>query len=241
MAVLLADLAPRLDARRPRDDARVRGPAVELVALPHLERRVERHRPAGRVVVVGPRAAELVDHREVLLEVVGDAVGELHLVDRAVRAALAAGAVVGDDDDHRVLELFARLEVVEQPADVVVGVREEAGVDLGHAAEQPLLVVVQRIPRARVVELGERLALGARARLGRPDRVDRRQLGVLRDDPQLLLAGEDLLADRLVAHVEAALELVDPLLRRVMRRVAGARRVVQEERLLRRDRLGVPG
>ena len=105
VVVLVADLAASLRAGRPRDDARVARAAVELVALPHLERRVERHRPAVRVVVVRLRPAELVDHRQVLREVVGDAVGELHLVHRAVRAALAAGAVVGDDDDQRVLEL----------------------------------------------------------------------------------------------------------------------------------------
>ena len=164
---------------------------------------------------------------------------ELHLVDRAVRAALAAGAVVGDEDDERVLALAGLLEVVEQAPDLVVGVREEPGVDLGHAAEQPLLVVRERVPRPRDVEQRERLAVGPGARLGRADRVDRRQLGVGRDDAHLLLAGQRLLAHRLVAHVEAALELVDPLLRRVVRRVAGARRVVEEERLLRRDRLGV--
>ena len=114
--------------------------------------------------------------REVLGEIVGHAVGELHLVDRAVRAALAAGAVVGDDDDHRVLELLVRLEVVEQPPDVVVGVSEEARVHLRHAREEPLLLVVQRVPRPRDVELGNGLPSGPGARLGRADRVERRQL-----------------------------------------------------------------
>ena len=50
---------------------------------------------------------------------------------------------------------------------------------------------------------------------------------------------EDELAVGLVAHVELALVLVDPLLRGVVRSVAGARAVVQEERLVRGDRLGV--
>ena len=94
------------------------------------------------------------------------------------------------------------------------------------------------VPRAGDVEHRERLSVRPRARLV-TDRVDRRQLGVGGHDAELLLVGERLLADRLVAHVEPALELVDPLLRRVMRRVAGAGRVVEEERLLRRDRLGV--
>ena len=53
----------------------------------------------------------------------GMPLANLLLVDRPVRAALAAGAVVGDQDDHRVLALAGLLEVVEQPPDLVVGVR----------------------------------------------------------------------------------------------------------------------
>jgi hypothetical protein len=75
--------------------------------------------------------------------------------------------------------------------------------------------------------------------LGRADRVDRRKAGVLRDDAELLLAREGAFPHGLVAQVEAALVLVDPLLGHVMGRVARAGRVVQEERLLGRDRLRV--
>ena len=59
------------------------------------------------------------------------------------------------------------------------------------------------------------------------------------DQSQLLLTGQGLLPDGLIALVEASLELFDPLLWRVVWGVAGAGRVVEEERLLRRDRLGV--
>ncbi len=52
-------------------------------------------------------------------------------------SALAAGAVVRDQHDHRVLELFGLLQIAQQPADLGVGVGQEPGVDLGHAAEQP--------------------------------------------------------------------------------------------------------
>src|SRR6185437_13415336 len=54
VAVLVAYLAAPLDSFGPGDDegvgdaALIRGPA-----LPHLVRRIERHRPAERVVVVG--------------------------------------------------------------------------------------------------------------------------------------------------------------------------------------------
>src|SRR2546422_5973965 len=109
------------------------GPAVELVALPHLERRVEGHRPSVRIVVVRLRASEVFELRDVLGEVVGDPVRELHLVDGAGRSALPARAVVRDEYDERALELSAPLQVVEQPPDLVVGVREEARIDLYHA------------------------------------------------------------------------------------------------------------
>ena len=236
MVVLLADLALRLHPFRPRDDARVGRAAVELVALPHLERRVERHRPAVGVVVVGLGAAELVEQREVLLHRVRDAVGDVVLVHRPVRAALSARAVVGDQQDQRVLALLGLLQIVQQPPDLVIGVRHEPGINLRHPAEQPLLVGRQRVPRPGHVQRRERLPVRS-GLVG--DRVDRRELGIGRDDPQLLLAGERLLADRLVAHVELALELRDPLLRHLVRRMAGAGRVVEEERLLRRDHLGV--
>ena len=227
------------EARGPRDDARVRRAAVELVALPHLERGVERHRPAVGVVVVGLDAAEVVEHREVLVDVVGDPVEDLVLVDRSVGPALAAGAVVGDHDDHRVLALAGVLEVVEQAPDLLVGVAHEPCVHLGHPAEQPLLLGRQGVPRAREVERREGLAVGPGPLARHADRVQRRQLGVGRDDAQLLLTGERLLAHRLVAHVELALEALDPFLRGVVRGMARAGRVIEEERLLGGDRLGV--
>ena len=237
--VLVPDLTVARLGRGPGDDARVGGAAVELVPLPHLERGVERHRPAVRVMVVGLRPAQLVDHREVRLDIVGDAVGEQHLVDRPVGAALAAGPVVRHHDDHRVLQVPELFQVVEQPADVMVGVRQEPRVHLSHPREEPLLVGGQRIPRPGDVQRRERLALGSLAGLGRADRVDRGQFGVGRDDAHLLLPGQRLLPHRLVPDVEPALELGDPLLRSVVRRMRGTRRVVQEERLVRCNRLRV--
>ena len=57
---------------------------------------------------------------------------------RSVDRALGGGAVVADDVvDERVLEDAEILERVDQPADVVVGVLEEAGVDLHLARRAP--------------------------------------------------------------------------------------------------------
>ena len=55
-----------------------------------------------------------------------------------------------------------------------------------------------------------------------------------RHHAQFLLIGEDLVAHRVPAHVELALELVDPFLRRLVRGVRAAGDVVDEERLVRR-------
>ena len=95
--------ALRLDALRPVDDERVADAAAVGLALPAPEGRVAGVGPAPRVVVEVLRPAEVVDRRQVLLERVRHVVEELVLVDRAVRPALGAGAVVGDEHDQRVL------------------------------------------------------------------------------------------------------------------------------------------
>ena len=65
----------------------------------------------------------------------------------------------------------------------------------------------------------------------------RREHGIGGDDAQLLLSLEGDLALLVPAVGELALVLVDPLLRHVMRRVRGARREVDEERLVGHQRL----
>ena len=105
-----------------------------------------------------------------------------------------------------------------EPADVVVGVLHEAGVDLHLAGEDRLEVVGHVVPRRDLV--------GAR-----------RELGVRGDHPELLLARERLLAQRVPAGVEAALVLGRPLRRDVVGRVRRAGCVVDEERLVGHQRL----
>ena len=118
----------------------------------------------------------------------------------------------------------------------MVGVGQEARVHLGHPPEQPLLVTGQGIPGPNGVGLGPAFpAIACRVDVG----VDRRQLGLAGDNPHPLLALEHQLPVRLVAHVELAPVLVDPLLRGVVRGMARARAEVEEERFVRGDRLGV--
>ena len=148
---LVADLALGLDPVRPVHDRAVARPApVRGDLLRPLVRRVHRVGPADGVVVVGPRRAEVVDSRGHELDRLeaGCAVQDHELVEAAVRRALGGCAVVADDHvDERVVEHLEVGERVDEPADVVVGVLEEAGVDLHLAREDRLAVARASRPR----------------------------------------------------------------------------------------------
>ena len=207
---------------RPGDDHRIARPAeMARHLLAPLKRRVTGVRPRGGDMRSGVLPADrldpavlLIDQLELLLGIEHDAVEERHLVKRAGDRALHARAVITPDvEDQRVLEIAHLLDRVQQPADVPVGVLLIAGIDLHLAGVQLLLGVAQRVPRGEQVR-----PLG--------------QLSVLRDDPELLLALERLLAVRVPALIERALVAVRPLLRHVVRRMRAAGRVVHEPRLL---------
>ena len=219
---LTAQVAAGLDLPGPGDDHRVTRPAqVARHLLAPLERRIAGVGPRRGVVRGGVEAAqrldaaELLDDLQLLVGLEHDAVEEGRLVEGAREGALHARAVVAPDvDDQRVVEVAHLLDLVEQPSDVPVGVLGEAREHLHLAGVELLLGVTERVPG--------RIQLGAL-----------RQLRVLRDDAELLLALEGLLAVRVPAAVELALVLVGPFLRDVVRRVAAAGRVVHEPRLLR--------
>ena len=167
-------------------------------------------------------AAVLLDQLELLVGVEYEAVEEGELVERPGDGAFHAGAVVTPDvEDERVVQVAHLLDGVEQPPDVPVGVLRVPGEHLGLAGVELLLVVRERVPRGEDVR-----ALG--------------ELGVSGDDPELLLAGERLLAQPIPALVELALVLVGPFLADVVRCVAATGRVVHHPRLggvLRADRV----
>jgi len=158
-------------------------------------------------MVVGPGPAELVDHRQVRLDIVRDAVGEQHLVDRPVRAALTAGAVSDTRITSGVFALPGLLQVVKQPADVMVGVSQEPSVHLGHPREQPLLLADSE-SHGRVTSSG-----GNGWPLG-PLRVSGVPIGLTGGSsvsagtmPICFCRARVLLSHRLVPHVEAPLNL----------------------------------
>ena len=114
------------DAGGPVDDQRIGDPTLVHLALPAAERRVAGHGPSPWVVVVTVRAADLVDPLQRLVHLTWRDVPEAQVVDRARRTALRAGAVVGENEHDRVLQIADVVEVRQQPTDVVVGVGQEA-------------------------------------------------------------------------------------------------------------------
>ena len=218
--VLGADLAPGRDPPRPGDDERVAGAAPVGLPLPPAERRVPGPRPAPRVVVEVPGAADLVDQLKAFLQRLLGVVEELRLIRGPGGAALGTGAVVGDDHDQGVVQLPEQAQELHQPPDLVIGVGQETGEDLHHPAVQ---AAGRRGQRRPVGHVG----------------IVTRQLGVRGSDAEFLLPGEHLLPVRVPALVELARVAVRPFLRHVVRRVRGAEAQMQVERLGRVDLLDV--
>ena len=219
---LVAGLALVRQAVGPVHDRAVAGAApVRGHLLGPLVRRAQRVRPADRVVVVGLRGAEVVDLGQQELGGLDarHAVERGHLVEAAVERALGRGAVVADDVvDQRVVEDAEVVDRVDDPADLVVGLLEEAGVDL-HLSGQHRLEVVRHVVPAGI----------SSCRL-----VSSASFGTT---PSFFCWLERLLPQRIPAVVELALVLVRPLLGHVVRGVGGAGREVHEERLVGHQRL----
>ena len=160
--------------------------------------------------------AEPFERLELLLDRVGNLVLGEQLADGAVLALGARAVVAPDVEDDGVVAKAERVELVDDPADLGVGVLDEAGEDLHQPPLEGPLGLGDAVPGGH--------GLGAR-----------RELGVGGDPAELLLALEDALAHRVPAVVELALVLVGPLLGDVVRPVAGAGRPVHEEGLVGRE------
>ena len=143
---LVADRPGVVDPLRPVHDAGHVAPALVGVRLVPLEGRVAGLGPAPRVVGVAVRSADVVEAVDGLLGGLEHEVEELHLVEDTERAALAAGAVVGEEDDDGVVEQVHPLQPVEEAAELVVGVLEEGGEGLLEAGGEPTVRVGHVVP-----------------------------------------------------------------------------------------------
>ena len=219
---LRPDLALALDAVRPVHDRPVaRAAPVRRDLLGPLVRRAQRVRPADGVVVVRLGRAEIVDlaQQEFRRLDARHAVQRRHLIEAAVERAFGRRTVVADDEvDERVVEDLEIFERVDQPADMVVGLFQEAGVDL-------------HLPREHRLQFGWHVIPGGNFL------VACGQHGILRNDTELLLPRNGFLAQLVPAAIELTLVLVRPFLGDMVRRVRRARREVHEERLVGHQRL----
>ena len=217
-----ADLSPLAEAARPVHDRSVAGAAPMRGDLLHpLIRRVHGVRPANREVVQRLRGAELVDSLGHELRRLDRRrpVERDHPVKRAIRPALARPTVIARDvDDQRVVEDPETLERVDHPPDLIVGVLHVAGVDFHLPREHRLQFLRHVLPRLDLL------------------RSDG-QLSIRGDHAHLLLAGEDLLAQRVPALIELPPVLVRPFLVHGVRCVRATRGEVHKERLVRHQRL----
>ena len=219
---LAADAAHVVDMAGPGHGHALGRPAEVRRHLLHpLERRVHRPRPRRgkmreRLVRAPERVPEVLSlHRH------RDTIEGRELVRRAVDHAFGARAVVAADvDDQGVVELAEVFDGLDDPTDLIVGVSEVSAIDIGLLDEELLLQQTEGIPLRQFF---------------RP----RRQLGVFGHDAQALLVGEDRLAHLVPSIIEQVhvADLLDPLRRRMMRRMGCAGHVIDKERLVRRDLL----
>ncbi len=145
------ELRPHLPAGhvtgRPAQHERHPDPALVGVLLVAAERGVADLRPAQRVVALRPRAADLVDPVQAVLEVLRHPVLEGGGVERAERRALGARPVVRHDHEDRVVEAADPLQEVDQAPELGVGVVDHRRVRLLHAGEQAPLLRRHVVPR----------------------------------------------------------------------------------------------
>ena len=214
---LRANLAPGFDTLGPVDNSAVARPApMGRDLLGPLVGGVHGVRPAHGVVVIGFRPAEFVDP---LCEVLGclealQLVEVAHLVEGPVDPTLGRGAVITDNVvNEGVVEDVQLLQEGHDPANMVIGVFQEARIHLHLPAQRGLEGFGHLIPG--------RYILGTR-----------RKLAIRRDDPELLLPGKRFLPLFVPALIELALVFVSPFFRNVVGRMRGPRCEVDEERLV---------
>ncbi len=175
------------------------------VLLVAAQRRVRRHRPAVGKVAVRVRPADVVDPAQLFRDRFGTEIIRPHRVDEAQRPALLACAIIGQNQDQRVVANAGRVEKRDQPRQMLIGMVEHAGESRLQPREDALFVDGVLIPCLHAV-----IACG--------------QPGFRRHDPHRLLPRHPLLALDVPAMGEHRVIALDDVHRRLVRRVAGAER-----------------
>ena len=220
VAELAADAARTMQVTGPVQQQRVAHATAVGVLLVPLERAVADLRPAPGNVAVAVRPADVVQPLHCRIHILAHAVEVTHLIQDAGRATLLAGAVVRQQNKQRVVPCPQAFDVVDQPSNLGIGVFQHGGIGFLQPCGKPLLVARQ---------------FGPRAHTG----ITRRELGARRNDAHRQLALEPRLALDIPAGIEATPVFVQIGLGRLVWRVHGAKRQVQEKWLLRHQRLQV--
>src|SRR5262245_3032690 len=224
---LRADAARIVDVARPRDGHALTGAAeVRRDLLGPFERRVKRPSPAHRHVRRGQVRTPNVIELQLLLDWNIDALDRGHLVRGAEDGAFRASAIVAADvDDKRVVQLAYVFHGLDHTADLMVGVSRVGRKNVRLSDEKFLFIGTERVPFLKLRAAIFGLSIGPW-----------RKLGICRDYTEPFLIGEDRLAQLFPALIEQmhVADLLDPLRRRLVRRVRAAGYVIEEERLVRR-------
>ena len=180
------------------------------LALPTLERRIAGVGPTVGVVAMGLGRSKKIDVRKHCIKRERNTVVPSDRVEGAVFIAFRRCTVITHDNHDRVVEFTDCFEMIEHPTNVVIGVSQEAGVDLHHSG------------------IGALLFFGKRCPLLNPFWA-RREFCARREDAEIKLALMSCGAPLVPTHIEFAGIAIDVLTRRLMRGMTSARGKVEEE------------
>ena len=140
MGILGTRFALGLDACGPVDDEGIGNAATVDFFFPAAERGVACVRPTPRIMVVRTRAAQLVDHLQIFLEILRGEIEEIVLIQTADLAPFGTGAVIGNEHDQRIIQLADLFQEVQNTAEMMVGMGDKTGVNFHHARVQSFFI-----------------------------------------------------------------------------------------------------
>ncbi|CAB4685788.1 unannotated protein [freshwater metagenome] len=208
--VLVAHLARSVCAGRPVHDQWVGDTTFVALALPTLEWCIAGVGPTVGIVAVGLGRSKKIDVRKHCIKRERNTVIPSDRIEGAVFIAFRRCTVITHDNHDRVVEFTDCFEMIEHPTNVVIGVSQEAGVDLHHAGIGALLFFGKRCPLLNPLWA-------------------RREFSSRWKDAEIELALMGCGTPFIPAHIEFAGIAIDVRTRRLMRGMTSARSEVEEE------------